>query len=139
MIEKLRVLVVDDQTSMRQLMISTLHGLGVKAPTGVENGEQALTILQSGRIDLVLLDIEMPGMGGIATLQAIRGARELASLPVIMMTGRSQQTVVKELLALGISGYLLKPVSAAALKARIETAMRPRTPAPGRAGTVDID
>jgi two-component system, chemotaxis family, chemotaxis protein CheY len=120
----LRVLVVDDQESMRQLVMSSLRAIGVQRIATAGNGEEALAELRYGQTDLVLLDVEMPRLGGVDTLKAIRANPDMAKLPVIMMTGRTEASLVQEITALGVSGYLVKPVSAAALAARIQALNR---------------
>lgn len=119
MLTTLRVLVVDDQESMRQLVASSLRAIGVQRITVAENGVHALEQLRHGMIDLVLLDVEMPKLGGVDTLKAIRANPATAELPVIMMTGRTEASLVQQITALGVNGYLVKPVSAANLAARI--------------------
>jgi two-component system chemotaxis response regulator CheY len=122
MLDKLRVLVVDDQDSMRQLVMSALRSIGVQHMAQAENGQRALELLKPARTDLVLLDVEMPVMGGEETLKAIRGTPELADLKVIMMTGRADADFVRRMAQVGLDGYLVKPVSAAALQTRIAAA-----------------
>lgn len=122
--EKLRILVVDDQDSMRQLLCTNLRALGISQIQSAEDGVKALAHLRARDHDLVLLDAEMPRMNGIETLTAIRGDEKLRGLKVIMVTGRADAEFVRRLADLGIDGYLVKPVSTATLAARIEAAMR---------------
>jgi two-component system, chemotaxis family, chemotaxis protein CheY len=122
--EKLRILVVDDQDSMRQLVCTNLRGLGITQVHSAEDGAKALAHLRARDHDLVLLDAEMPRMNGIETLTAIRGDEQLRGLKVIMVTGRADADFVRRLAELGIEGYLVKPVSTATLAARIDAVMR---------------
>ena len=66
----------------------------------------------------------MPKLGGVDTLRAIRAAPATAHVPAIMMTGRTEASLVRQITALGVNGYLVKPVSAAALAARINAMSR---------------
>lgn len=111
---------------MRQLVMSSLRAIGVQRMSTAENGERALEELRYGQTDLVLLDVEMPKLGGVDTLKAIRANPETAKLHVIMMTGRTEAALVQQITALGVNGYLVKPVSATALAARINALPRAR-------------
>ncbi len=122
--ETLRVLVVDDQKSMRQLICTSLRGLGVVHIQNAEDGAMALATLRSRPFDLVLLDAEMPKLNGIETLAAIRGEERLRGLKVIMVTGRADVEFIQQAAKLGIDGYLVKPVSSNTLSARIDAAIR---------------
>lgn len=122
--EQLRILVVDDQESMRQLVCASLRGLGITHVHTAENGVKALAQLRARSVDLVLLDAEMPQMNGIETLTAIRGDESLRKLKVIMVTGRADVDFVQRTARLGIDGYVVKPVSTAALASRIDVALR---------------
>lgn len=122
--EALRVLVVDDQDSMRQLLCATLRGLGITRIHNAEDGLKALAQLQAHPADLVLLDAEMPRMNGVETLAAIRSNPDLRGLKVIVITGRADAAFVKRIVELGVDGYLVKPVSGVALAARIDAALR---------------
>lgn len=109
---------------MRQLIRAALRGLGVTEVFDAEDGVRALEVLDYRPIDLVLLDAEMPRMDGIETLRAIRASAKFGKLPVIMVTGRANAEFVRDTKELGVSGYLLKPVTAAALGARIDAITR---------------
>lgn len=122
--ETLRVLVVDDQKSMRQLICASLRGLGVVHIQNAEDGAMALATLRSRPFYLVLLDAEMPKLNGMETLSAIRGEERLRSLKVIMVTGRADVEFIQQAAKLGIDGYLVKPVSTNVLSARIDAAIR---------------
>ncbi|MEJ0058154.1 MAG: response regulator [Terricaulis sp.] len=89
-----RVLIVDDQDSMRQLLRICLRGLGILNVSDAEDGEKALALLTSRPVDIVLLDGEMPKLSGVETLKRIRSTPATANLPVIMVTGRSDMDFV---------------------------------------------
>lgn len=119
----LRVLIVDDQQSMRMLITAALRSLGIVGAATAEDGVEALKMLEKRRFDLVLLDAEMPRLSGLEALAAIRRRPEFAALPVIMVTGRADEHFVRTALQQGISGYVVKPVSATTLGARIDAAI----------------
>lgn len=112
-----RILVVEDQDSMRMLLCSALRALGHPDIITATNGVEALKILRGRMIDLVLLDVEMPVMGGLAMLTEVRADPKLRDTPVIMVTARADAGFVQAIQPLGVTGYLVKPVTAAALRA----------------------
>jgi len=126
MLQTLRILVVDDQGSMRALVMSALRAMGVRTLMEAADGLEALDVLHRKGADLVLLDAEMPKLDGVSVLRTIRGDPTLSAVKVIMMTGRADAEFVQSIARLGVDGYLAKPVSAAALNARVSQAFRGR-------------
>jgi len=124
----IRVLVVDDEPAIRRALRPPLVELGFQV-TEASRGEEALQVLRSSTYDVVLLDINMPGIGGI---EALRRIRSLAPrLPVLMLTVRDQEEDKVEALDMGADDYVTKPFSTRELVARIRTAVR-RVRAPAR-------
>jgi two-component system, OmpR family, KDP operon response regulator KdpE len=121
-----RILVVDDQPQIRRVMRTTLVANGYEMDEA-RSGEQALEKLRSGHYDLVLLDMNMPGMDGLEVCRAIRAARPGPDLAVIMLTIRSGERDKVEALDAGADDYVTKPYSSPELLARIRAALR-RTP-----------
>lgn len=115
----MRILVVDDdegvRSSMRRMLIRHFDAEVFEA----SNGADALEVLMHRDCDLVLLDLQMPGIDGIKTLQAIRRSPQKSGLPVIMLTGIADETRVREALNLNVQGYMVKPVPAAAMVERL--------------------
>ena len=111
---------------------------GVRGADGAEasRGEEALQLLRSGSYDVVLLDINMPGIGGIETLRRIRSFAP--RLPVLMLTVRDGEEEKVEALELGADDYVTKPFSTRELIARIRTAVR-RVHAPARTEDAPIE
>ena len=105
---KLNILLVDDHRVLRtgmKLLLKTQEGLSVAAEAS--DGREALDILASGQdIDLVLLDLSMPGMGGMACLKEIRRAKY--PVKVLVLTMYSEQQYIREVMLLGADGYLCK-------------------------------
>ena len=118
-----RILVVDDQPQIRRVMRTTLVANGYEMDEA-RSGEQALEKLRSGHYDLVLLDMNMPGMGGLEVCRAIRDARPGPDLAVIMLTIRSGERDKVEALDAGADDYVTKPYSTPELLARIRAALR---------------
>jgi two-component system KDP operon response regulator KdpE len=135
-----RILVVDDDPQIRRVMRVTLIGQGYEVDDA-KNGESALEKLREHRFDLVLLDMNMPGIGGIETCRAIRGHSEVA---IIMLTVRDNEADKVEALDAGADDYVTKPFNPPELSARIRAALRrtPSTQGPtGRLalGTAEVD
>ena len=118
-----RILVVDDDPQIRRVMRVTLTGQGYEVDDA-KNGEAALEKLRGERFDLVLLDMNMPGMGGLETCRAIRAQSEMA---IVMLTVRDSEADKVEALDAGADDYITKPYNAPELLARIRAALR-RTP-----------
>src|SRR6202011_5168889 len=126
-----RILVVDDDPQIRRVMRVTLTGHGYEVDD-VKSGEAALEKIRDQRFDLVLLDMNMAGMGGLDTCRAIRGQSEVA---IIMLTVRDTETDKVEALDAGADDYVTKPFKPPELLARTRAALR-RTPGtPGARGS----
>ena len=128
-LEKIHILVVEDEKFMRSLICRLLYELETRKTTDVENGEEGIKALAADAplVDVILLDIEMPEMDGLEFLQLVRhseGTLQTPDVPVIMLTGHSGDDKVKRALDLGIQGYLLKPVSKKAMLTRIIHAIK---------------
>jgi len=124
----IRVLIVDDEAAIRRALRPPLVELGFQIHEA-SRGEEALQLLHSTPVDVVLLDINMPGIGGIETLRRIRAAAP--RLPVLMVTVLDGEEEKVEALELGADDYITKPFSIRELIARIRTAHR-RVHAPVR-------
>jgi two-component system KDP operon response regulator KdpE len=118
-----RILVVDDDPQIRRVMRVTLAGQGYEVDD-VKSGEAALERLRDQRFDLVLLDMNMPGMGGLETCRALRAQSEIA---IIMLTVRDGESDRVEALDAGADDYVTKPYNGPELLARIRAGLR-RTP-----------
>lgn len=118
------ILVVDDEPQIRRVLRSTLstHGYVI---TEAKTGEEALESLRKERPDLVLLDMNMPGMGGIETCREIRRASEAA---IIMLTVRNAERDKVAALDAGADDYVVKPFGIEELLARIRAALRRYAP-----------
>ena len=129
-----RILVVDDDPQIRRVMRVTLTSQGYEVDDA-KSGEAALDMMRAGRFDLVLLDINMPGMGGLEACREIRNQSEAA---IIMLTVRDTEADKVEALDAGADDYITKPYNSSELLARIRAALR-RTPGThGPTGRVTI-
>jgi two-component system KDP operon response regulator KdpE len=118
-----RILVVDDDPQIRRVMRVTLTGQGYEVDDA-KSGDVALEKAREERFDLVLLDMNMPGMDGLETCRAIRGQSEVS---IIMLTVRDSERDKVAALDAGADDYVTKPYNATELLARIRAALR-RTP-----------
>ena len=124
----LRILVVDDEAEIRTLVKAGLarHGFQVAE---AEDGETALSLVWAGKVDLLVLDVNLPRMSGLAVLARIR--RD-ATLPVILLTGRQEEGDRVLGLELGADDYVTKPFSPLELGARVTSVLRRCRPANAR-------
>jgi diguanylate cyclase (GGDEF)-like protein/PAS domain S-box-containing protein len=120
MIRRPTLLVVDDNEYNRDVLSRRLglKGYAVDVATG---GGDALSRLAAGPYDLILLDVEMPGMSGFEVLSRIRGRHSSTQLPVIMVTARADGSDIVEAFRLGANDYVTKPIDFPVALARIET------------------
>ncbi len=116
------VMIVDDSALMRAFIGRVLRASGFPVDEVVEaaNGEEALDLLRTRPVDLVLTDINMPGMDGEQLLRALELDRELRQIPVVVVSTDSSRSRVDRMLALGARGYLGKPFHPEALRAELE-------------------
>jgi CheY-like chemotaxis protein/tRNA A-37 threonylcarbamoyl transferase component Bud32 len=114
------VLVVDDEEMNRDVLARRLERVGYRV-TSVESGAKALETIRNQPIDLVLLDVMMPGMDGLEVLTSIRENNSLVELPVIMTTARDQSGDIVAALQLGANDYVTKPINFPLILARIQT------------------
>jgi len=115
-----RILVVDDEPQIRRVMRTTLISEGYEV-TDARSGEEALELVQSDKFDLILLDMNMPGMNGAETCRAIRANSDVA---IIMLTVRNTQKDKVDALDAGADDYVTKPFNMPELLARIRAGLR---------------
>lgn len=104
----MKALVVDDSTSMRELVSFTLEQAGHEVIEGV-NGQEALAKLNGSKVDLVVTDLNMPVMDGISFIKALRGRPESRFTPILMLTTESQEAKKREGQVAGATGWIMKP------------------------------
>jgi len=130
----LRALIVDDSATVRADLLFKLEAMGIDAD-GVADGRAALAWLREAhgrgeRVDLVLLDLQMPGMTGLDVAREIRADPGLAALPLVMVTGYAERCHVEEARSAGIGAYLTKPVSPVDLRRAVDRLLQPGASAP---------
>ncbi|WP_367322609.1 response regulator transcription factor [Streptomyces sp. HUAS ZL42] len=117
-----RVLIADDDADIRDLVAFKLTQSGHQV-TAVEDGMAALRAVREELPDLALLDIRMPGMSGLDVCRELRSEPETATLPVIMITARSQEGDVEVGFAAGADDYIIKPFSPRELSSRVQAVL----------------
>lgn len=115
-----RILIVDDEPQIRRVMRTTLVARGYMVSTA-RNGEEALERVREERFDLILLDINMPGIGGMETCRTLRSQSDI---PILVLSIRNAEKEKVEALDAGADDYVTKPFSMPELLARIRAALR---------------
>jgi two-component system KDP operon response regulator KdpE len=116
-----KILIVDDESSIRRALRNTLHSMGFDV-NDASNGEAALQLVREEKYDVVLLDINMPGIGGIRACREMR--RNLPRLGILMLTVRDSEDDKVLALDAGADDYVTKPFNIRELAARIRAAVR---------------
>ncbi len=120
---KRKILVVDDDPVLRHWLVKTLESFGHSIVQG-EDGQQALALVRDESPDLVLIDVEMPGMGGREVCRILKANKNFGFVPVILMTAREDVQGKIEGLGIGADDYLVKPLNPLELEARVKSMLR---------------
>jgi two-component system, chemotaxis family, chemotaxis protein CheY len=120
-----RILVVDDQRTMRMLICSTLAALQCKKVAECCDGVEALAHLADHPVDLIISDVNMPRLDGFGLLRAVRSQPETEKTPFIMLTSRGDLALVKDAVTLGVNNYIIKPFNMATIKTKLEAVLGP--------------
>lgn len=115
----MKILVVDDFSTMRRIVKNILQQLGFHKIDEAEDGKVALTKLQAQKFDFIVSDWNMPNMMGIDLLRAVRDDPNLKEIPFLMITAESQKDNVIEAVSAGVSNYVVKPFTAETLETKL--------------------
>ena len=109
--DNIRVLIVDDSSVMRKIVERSLRQAGLNLGTVLEavNGAEALAVLNQGKVDLILCDINMPVMDGLEFVKQLSGLENGKGVPVVMITTDGSEGHVVQALSAGARGYIRKP------------------------------
>lgn len=116
----MKILIVDDFSTMRRIVKNLLRDLGFNNTQEADDGLTALPMLKKGKFDFVVTDWNMPGMQGIDLLKHVRADAELKHLPVLMITAEAKREQIIEAAQAGVNGYIVKPFTAATLKEKLD-------------------
>ena len=118
--KNMKILTVDDFSTMRRIIKNLLRDLGFTNTQEADDGLTALPMLKGGDFDFLVTDWNMPGMTGIELLKEVRADDKLANLPTLMVTAEAKKDQIVEAAQAGVNGYVVKPFTAQALKEKIE-------------------
>lgn len=118
----MKILIVDDSSTMRKIVMRTLRQAGYDGADVLEAGDgvEGLAALDQGPVDLIFSDVNMPNMGGLDFLKALRERDECEDTPVVMVTTEGGQSAMSEAVELGANGYVVKPFTADKLREVLE-------------------
>jgi two-component system chemotaxis response regulator CheY len=125
----MHILVVDDSSTMRRILMKTLARLGFPRSSEASDGRAALAHLNASPVDLVIVDWHMPGMSGLELVRMIRSSPATRDVPVLMVTANAAPDDVVQAVRAGITGYVVKPFTGETLKQQVAAALRPPSPA----------
>ena len=120
----MRFLVVDDSTTMRRIIINTLHKVGYLETLEASNGREGMDQLAATGADVVITDWNMPEMSGIEFIRAIRSNDATKTLPILMVTTNAAQDDIVEAMKAGVNNYVVKPFTPDTIKEKIESALK---------------
>ncbi len=118
--KNIKILIVDDFSTMRRIIRNLLRDLGYNNTFEADDGSTALPMLEDGDYEFVITDWNMPVMQGIDLLREIRKNPKLKSLPVLMVTAEAKRDQIIEAAKAGVNGYIVKPFTAATLKDKLD-------------------
>ena len=116
----MKILVVDDFSTMRRIIKNLLRDLGFTNTAEADDGSTALPLLKNGDFEFLITDWNMPNVPGIELLKAVRAEPSLAKLPVLMVTAEAKREQIIEAAEAGVNGYIVKPFTADTLKEKID-------------------
>ena len=118
--KNMKILIVDDFSTMRRIIKNLLRDLGFNNTAEADDGNTALPMLKTGQFQFLVTDWNMPGMQGIDLLKAVRAEESLKTLPVLMVTAEQKRDQIVAAAEAGVNGYIVKPFTAATLKEKID-------------------
>ncbi|MBW2605037.1 MAG: response regulator [Deltaproteobacteria bacterium] len=117
----MKVLIVDDFSTMRRIVRNILKQIGFTNMIEADNGKNALKVLKKENVDLILCDWNMPEMPGIDLLKAIKSDDELKNIPFVMVTAEAQKDNIIDAVKAGVSSYIVKPFTAETVTEKLNT------------------
>lgn len=121
---QIRVLVVDDFSTMRRIIKKLLNELGFSDITEAEDGVQGLHEAKKGDYELIISDWCMPHLSGLEMVKQIRRDPKIASTPILMVTAEAKKEQIIEAARAGVNGYIVKPFTGATLKEKLQKILK---------------
>ncbi|MBT5231548.1 MAG: chemotaxis protein CheY [Methylococcales bacterium] len=118
--KNMKILIVDDFSTMRRIIKNLMRDLGFTNTSEADDGATALPMLQGGGYDFLITDWNMPQMTGLELLKAVRADPNLSKMPILLVTAEAKKQQIVEAAQAGVNGYIVKPFTAATLKEKIE-------------------
>lgn len=119
----LKILVVDDSSTMRRIIKNTLQRLGYEDILEAEHGVQAWGILDSTEVQILITDWNMPEMNGLELVKKVRADERYKDIPIIMVTTEGGKAEVITALKAGVNNYIVKPFTPQVLKEKLEVVL----------------
>ena len=123
--DRIRIMVVDDMSTSRGIITQSLDSLGVRHVTTAQDGANALQILATAPVHLVISDYNMPKMDGLKLLHNLRSGAKTRGIGFILITGRAEQEIIDYGRKLGMNNFLRKPFEESDLRNCIERVVGP--------------
>lgn len=120
----MRFLIVDDSPTSRKLTMTALRSFGYNDTVEAEDGVQALKVLKSQKVDIIITDWNMPNLNGLELTNVIRSDDELKNLPIILCTTRGQKDDILFAIKSRVNGYIVKPFTPKTLKEKIDPVIK---------------
>ena len=115
----LKILIVDDSSTMRRILVNTVVKAGYSDVKEAEDGKDALAKLLAGDFNLLMTDWNMPLMSGLELTEAVRAEEKLKEIPILMVTTRNLKEDIVNAIKSGVNGYIIKPFNAKTLNEKI--------------------
>lgn len=128
MLDKIKVLIVDDAPTMRNVIKGALLNAGFSHFSEAENGQAAINLLNQESYHLVICDLEMPKVDGLAVLRTLRTSESMAKIPFIMVSAISNAEKVVKIIEEGVNDYVIKPIKPDAFARRVKEVLKEALP-----------
>ncbi len=116
----MQFLVVDDSPTMRRIVVNALRSIGYESVVEAEDGQDALSKLQTNTIDFIITDWNMPNLNGLDLTKTIRSSPSISGIPILMVTTRALKQDIIEALQAKVNNYIVKPFTPTVLKEKID-------------------
>ena len=120
----MKILIVDDSSTMRRIIINTLSRIGYSDVVEAEHGKAGLEKLGQGGVEMIITDWNMPEMSGVEFVRAVRSNDATKAMPVLMVTTNAAEGDIVEALKAGVNNYVVKPFTPATIKEKIEAVLK---------------